>query len=133
MLIMAAAVSDFKVKEPLSHKQKADTWALELTRTEDILASLGKMKGKRFIIGFALETEDIENNAREKLVTKNCNLLVVNNPLEEGAAFGHDTNAVTIYNIEGRVLSTGLVGKREIAEIILQTAQKEKAFPKILV
>ncbi len=133
VLVMAAAVSDYKVRSPLSHKKKGDSWTIELTATEDILRSLGKMKGKRFIVGFALETEDIEKNAREKLSKKNCDLLVVNNPLEEGAAFEHDTNAVTIYNGKGKVLETGLKSKREIADLILGAAREEKAFQKILV
>jgi len=134
VLVMAAAVSDYKVKSPLSHKKKRDdSWALELTATEDILQSLGKMKGKRFIVGFALETDDIEKNALEKLARKNCDLLVVNNPLEEGAAFEHDTNAVTIYNGKGKVAETGLKSKREIADLILAAAREEKAFQRILV
>lgn len=133
VLVMAAAVSDYKVRSPLSHKKKGDSWTIELTATEDILRSLGEMKGKRFIVGFALETEDIEKNAREKLSRKNCDLLVVNNPLEEGAAFEHDTNAVTIYNGKGKVLETGLKSKRGIADLILGAAREEKAFQKILV
>ena len=133
VLIMAAAVSDFAPSEPLEHKKKTGSWSLELKRTEDILETLGKMKGKRFVIGFALETEDLDNNAGRKLAKKHCDLLVANNPLEEGAAFEHDTNAVTIYNAKGKVLSTGLKSKREIAEILLTTAREEKSFQKILV
>jgi phosphopantothenoylcysteine decarboxylase/phosphopantothenate--cysteine ligase len=133
VLIMAAAVSDYSLGSPLAQKTKGDTWTVELTRTEDILESLGKMKGKRFIVGFALETENIEANSRKKLAKKKCDLIVVNNPLEEGAAFEHETNAVTIYNTEGKVLSTGLKSKHEIADIILQTARKEKTFQRILV
>ena len=134
VLVMAAAVSDYKVASPLSHKKKkGDSWTIELMATEDNLQSLGKMKGKRFIVGFALETEDVEQNAKEKLSRKNCDLLVVNNPLEDGAAFEHDTNAVTIYNGKGKVAETGLKSKREIADLILAAAREEKAFQKILV
>jgi len=134
VLVMAAAVSDYKIASPLSHKKKkGSSWTIELTATEDILQSIGKMKGKRFIVGFALETEDIEQRAKEKLSRKNCDLLVVNNPLEEGAAFEHDTNAVTIYNGKGKVAETGLKSKREIADLILAAAREEKAFQKILV
>ena len=81
----------------------------------------------------ALETEDVESNAQKKLARKNCDLLVLNNPLEDGAAFEHDTNAVTIYNPSGKVLSTGLKSKREIADTLLETARAEKSFQKILV
>lgn len=133
ILIMAAAVSDYAPKRALDKKQKDDAWTIALEKTEDILATLGKMKGKRFIIGFALETDDAEANAKKKLAKKNCDLLVLNNPLEDGAAFEHDTNAVTIYNTAGKVLSTGLKSKREIADILLEAACKEESFQKILV
>ncbi|NIM19251.1 MAG: bifunctional phosphopantothenoylcysteine decarboxylase/phosphopantothenate--cysteine ligase CoaBC [Candidatus Latescibacteria bacterium] len=133
VLVMAAAVSDYRPRAPLSQKQKGDGWTIELTRTEDILASLGKMKGKRLVIGFALETDDVEKNAIEKLRKKNCDLLVVNNPLEEGAGFEVDTNEVTIYGHSGEVISTGVRSKREIAEAILHAAHDTDAFQKILV
>jgi phosphopantothenoylcysteine decarboxylase/phosphopantothenate--cysteine ligase len=132
ILIMAAAVSDFRPKEPLPKKWKGDSWSVTLTRTEDILASIGRMKGKRLIVGFALETDNVEANAREKLRKKNCDLLVVNNPLEEGAGFEHDTNAVTIYGPAGVLLSTGILPKREIAEAILHALYETEAFQKIL-
>lgn len=133
ILLMAAAVSDYKARTPLKGKKKGDTWSLDLVATEDILESLGKMKGKRFVVGFALETENIATNAKKKLSRKNCDLLVVNNPLEDGAAFGHETNSVTIFNAKGKVLETGLKSKREIADLILHTAQEEKSFQKILI
>ena len=133
VLVMAAAVCDFRVKKAASQKKKADTWTLELERTEDILQAMGKMKGKRFIIGFAVETEDVEANAKAKLTKKNCDLLVVNNPHEEEAAFEHDTNAVVIYNPHGKVLSSGVKSKREIADLVFEAAGKQEAFQKILV
>jgi len=132
VLVMAAAVSDFRPASPLEQKQKDASWTLKLTRTEDILESLGGIKGDRFIIGFAVETENLDRNAQRKLAEKNCDLIVANNPLEEGAAFEHETNAVTIYNSGGKVLSTGLKSKHEVADIILETASKEKTFQKIL-
>jgi phosphopantothenoylcysteine decarboxylase/phosphopantothenate--cysteine ligase len=131
VLIMAAAVSDFAPASLPGQKQKGEVWTIELTRTEDILASLGKIKGKRFVIGFALETENLEANSLKKLIKKSCNMIVVNNPLEDGAAFEHETNSVTIYNAAGKVLSTGLRSKHEIADIILQTAREEDAFQQI--
>jgi phosphopantothenoylcysteine decarboxylase/phosphopantothenate--cysteine ligase len=133
VLIMAAAVSDFKPVAPMPHKKKGDEWTVELTATEDILESLAKMKGKRFIVGFAIETRDVEANAIGKLKRKNCDLLVVNNPLEEGAAFEHDTNSVTIYRATGSKVESGLRSKREVAELILDTAHDDDAFKKILV
>lgn len=130
VLIMAAAVSDFRPISPLERKQKSSAWTLELARTEDILESLGRAKGGRFIIGFAVETEDAGKNAGKKLLKKSCDLIVVNNPLERGAAFEHETNAVTIYDAGGEVLSTGLKSKREIADIIIETARSRKNFGK---
>jgi len=131
VLVMAAAVADFKPAEAERTKRKSETWTLELVRTEDILASLAGDKGNRFIIGFALETDALEDHARNKLVEKGCDLIVANNPLEKGAGFGCDTNAVTVFNGEGKVLSSGVKPKREIAEIILRAALAEDAFKKL--
>ena len=133
VVVMAAAVSDYKLAKPLEHKKKSDGWTLELTETEDILAALGKMKGNRYIVGFALETQDIEKNVTSKLQKKNCDLLVVNNPHEEGAAFDHDTNSVTIFSPSGKLLSTGLKTKREVADAIFDAVRDDASFQKIFV
>lgn len=133
VLVMTAAVSDFKPTSVLPKKKKGDSWTLDLTGTEDILEALGKMKGKRFIIGFAIETDNIEANVAAKLARKNCDLMVVNNPLQEGAGFEHDTNAVAVYNGRVKLVETGLKSKREIADIILTAARQEKAFHRIVV
>lgn len=132
LLIMAAAVSDYRPVSRLERKNKGDKWTVELERTEDILESLGRIKGKRFVIGFAVDTENVEENAARKRDEKHCDLMVVNNPLEPGAGFEHDTNAVTIYNREGKLLQTGLRSKHEIADMILETACKEKSFQNLL-
>ena len=133
VLVMTAAVSDFAPRKVLKQKQKDASWSIELKRTEDILQALGKMKGKRYIIGFAVETENVKKNALSKLSRKNCDLLVVNNPAEKGAGFEHDTNAVTIYTDGGHSQSSGLKSKREVADLILQVASNEPAFRAILV
>jgi phosphopantothenoylcysteine decarboxylase/phosphopantothenate--cysteine ligase len=126
-------VSDFRPGKPLAQKKKtSDRWTLELERTEDILAGLGAMKGDRMIVGFALETENVETNAMDKLKRKRCDLIVVNNPLTEGAAFAHDTNVVTIFNPSGQLYESDTPeSKREIAHRILALAAAEKAFEKI--
>lgn len=131
VLVMAAAVSDYRPVSRLEQKNKGDVWTLELEKTEDILESLGRAKGKRFIIGFAVDTENVEANALRKRDEKRCDLMVVNNPLEPGAGFEHETNAVTIYNREGELLRTGLRSKHEIADVILETARREEAFREI--
>jgi phosphopantothenoylcysteine decarboxylase / phosphopantothenate---cysteine ligase len=118
VLVMVAAVSDFRPAAPLAQKKKSsDTWTLELVKTEDILAALGAEKGKRVIVGFALETDDEEQNARAKLAKKQCDLVVLNRP---ESAFGHDTNVVTVYDASGVVYtSPGAESKRELARRIL--------------
>jgi phosphopantothenoylcysteine decarboxylase/phosphopantothenate--cysteine ligase len=120
VLVMAAAVSDFRPARRLDSKVKGDSLGLELTRTEDIVASLGARKGRRVIVGFALETDDVESNALEKMRKKNCDVMVLNDPRDEGAAFGHDTNVVTIFGAEGKVYSSGgPEPKRAIARRIM--------------
>ncbi|MCZ6766363.1 MAG: bifunctional phosphopantothenoylcysteine decarboxylase/phosphopantothenate--cysteine ligase CoaBC, partial [bacterium] len=131
VLVMAAAVSDYVAAVRETHKKKDDTWTVELTKGEDILQALGRMKGKRYMIGFALETEDVEANAKKKLEKKNCDLMVVNNLGEEGAAFEHDTNIVTIYSPSGKILTTKLQTKREIADIIFDVASRQETFQNI--
>ena len=130
VLVMAAAVSDFKPSAPLTEKKKTtDKWSLDLERTEDILAGLGKIKGNRMIIGFALETQNIEANALDKLARKNCDLIVVNNPHTDGAAFSHLTNVVQIYNAQGKLYeSAEPESKRTLARRILTLAANEAAF-----
>ena len=118
VLFMVAAVSDFRPVTRLSEKKKSgEGWTLELAKTEDILASLGADKGKRVVVGFALETEDEEQNARAKLAKKHCDFVVLNKPAD---AFGLDTNVVAVYNAQGRIYqSSGPEGKREIARRLM--------------
>ena len=118
VLVMTAAVSDFRPAAPLAQKKKSSgTWSLELVKTEDILASLGAKKGGRVIVGFALETEDEEANARTKLAKKQCDLMVLNRP---EVSFGRDTNVVAIYDATGEVYrSAAPESKREIARRLL--------------
>jgi phosphopantothenoylcysteine decarboxylase/phosphopantothenate--cysteine ligase len=118
VLFMVAAVSDFRPATQLSEKKKSgEGWTLELAKTDDILASLGADKGKRVVVGFALETEDEEQNARAKLAKQHCDLVVLNKPAD---AFGLDTNVVSVYDAKGRVYqSSGPEGKREIARKLI--------------
>lgn len=121
ILISAAAVADFKPKRISKDKIKKDRTdlLLELTRTVDILGSLAKKKGKRIHVGFALETTNTEKNARQKLKEKNLDLIVLNNPLEEGAGFYWDTNKVTLIFPDGRTEPLPMRSKFEIALIVL--------------
>ena len=118
---MAAAVADFRPAAPAKNKlKKGHVDRITLQSNPDILAWLGKRKGKTFLCGFALETDDAEKHAQEKLAQKNCDLLVLNNPREKGAGFGHDTNRVTLFSA-GKKEAEKLprLDKQEVAEILL--------------
>ena len=118
-LFMVAAVSDFKPASTLPQKKKSgEGWTLELSKTDDILASLGADKGKRTVVGFALETEDEEQNARTKLAKKHCDFVVLNKPTD---AFGLDTNVVAVYDAKGVVYqSKAPENKRDVARKLLE-------------
>lgn len=121
IMIKAAAVSDYRPKQSAQTKIKktGDTMTLELIKTKDILETLGKSKQKQFLIGFAAETNNTEAYARDKLVRKNCDLIVANNIAAAGAGFGSDTNIVSIYDVNGVVLELPLLSKDEVAHRLL--------------
>jgi phosphopantothenoylcysteine decarboxylase/phosphopantothenate--cysteine ligase len=120
IVIMAAAVSDFRFKDVRPRKAgKAEIGpALSVERTADILALLGRKKRKgQLLVGFAAETHDIQIHARKKLAAKNADLMVAN-AVGEGTGFGTDDNAVRIVTPSGPVQETGLLSKRELSRII---------------
>jgi len=121
IIIMAAAVADFKPEIYFEHKIKKMNLAstIKLVKTKDILKEIGKKKGKKILVGFAVETENELENAKRKLVEKNLDLIVLNNPLEQGAAFGNDTNVVTFIDAKGNSEKFPLMSKREVAVKIL--------------
>ena len=92
---------------------------LELRSTPDIVASIRKEYPKKVIVGFALETEDEEKGGLEKLRKKGLDLVVVNNPLRQGSAFGSDQNEVILIDRSGDTEHLGLKPKREVARAIL--------------
>jgi phosphopantothenoylcysteine decarboxylase/phosphopantothenate--cysteine ligase len=100
VIIMTAAVADFKpVNVPKNKIKKEDKYFnmnIGLEKTTDILKYLGKIKKNIFLIGFALETDNGTENAKKKLKEKNLDLIVLNNPKDEGAGFGTDTNVITL-------------------------------------
>jgi len=124
ILLMSAAVSDYQAKQISSEKIKKNSSeiALQLKKSPDILASLGKKKSNCVHIGFALETEDVIANATKKLNKKNLDLVVLNNPLEPGAAFGGDTNIVSLISKDKQVETLPKLPKTRVAEIILDKA-----------
>jgi phosphopantothenoylcysteine decarboxylase/phosphopantothenate--cysteine ligase len=100
---MAAAVADYKVGKPSAHKLKrgelGPKTSLELVANPDLLAGLGKKRGKAkkpLLVGFAAETQDVVANAQKKLFAKKCDLVVANDVSEPGAGFAVDTNRVTL-------------------------------------
>jgi phosphopantothenoylcysteine decarboxylase/phosphopantothenate--cysteine ligase len=130
VLIMAAAPADFRpAKEAQQKIKKLRGKAapnIELEETEDILKStISKRKKKSLIVGFALETTDGIRNAREKLKTKDLDLVVLNDATEPGAGFGVDTNRVTVIGRNGKEDKLDLMSKTDLAEILLDRVEAE--------
>lgn len=120
--ILAAAVADYKPENiaPDKIKKQGETLSLTLTKTKDILATLGKTKKKgQTLVGFALETNNEKANALKKLKEKNADMIVLNSLKDEGAGFGHDTNKVTLIKANGKSVSLPLLSKKETAEEIV--------------
>lgn len=122
--IMAAAVADYApvaiAKEKI--KKKEDKLVLELTKTKDILKSLGeKKKEGQVLVGFALETNDEEQNAADKLQKKNADMIILNSLNDPGAGFGYDTNKITIFEKGGQQFSFDTKSKNEVAKDIVDT------------
>ena len=119
--ILSAAVADYRPKEVADKKiKKTDsTLTLELEKTKDILASLGEQKKAQVLVGFALETNNELENAKEKLRKKNLDLIVLNSLQDKGAGFGGTTNKVTIISKNGNMNEYKLKSKTEVAQDIL--------------
>jgi phosphopantothenoylcysteine decarboxylase/phosphopantothenate--cysteine ligase len=118
IVVMAAAVSDYRpaAASPGKVKKTEGGLRLELVRTPDILSALGSAKGRRLLVGFAAETEQLRENARKKLTLKNLDLIVANDVSREGAGFGAETNAAVLIDAAGGEVDVPLVSKRELAE-----------------
>ncbi|MBI5968739.1 MAG: bifunctional phosphopantothenoylcysteine decarboxylase/phosphopantothenate--cysteine ligase CoaBC [Deltaproteobacteria bacterium] len=121
ILLMAAAVSDYRPKKtaPEKMKKSKSETLLELERNADILAEAGQHKGQRIIVGFAAETENLLQNARQKLKEKNLDLIVANDITLPGAGFEVDTNIVKLLDPSGKVEELPLMTKEELADRIL--------------
>ncbi len=122
ILIMTAAVSDFRPKVCFSEKQKKGDAALtvEFERTVDILKTMGTRKQKQVIVGFAAETNDVEAYAEKKLMAKNLDWIVANRVGEAGEGFASDTNFVTLIGRNGEHSSIGPDTKTQIAKDLIQ-------------
>ena len=120
VLICAAAPADFVPAEASSEKiKKSDSLTLKLDKAVDILAEVGKRKGRTVLVGFAAETSDLEKNAAEKLVSKNLDLIVANDVSQGNEVFGSDTNEVTLISRTGDKIRWPRMSKREVANGIL--------------
>ncbi len=121
VLVMAAAVADFRPTRPAARKLKKNErgMKLELEAIADELPRLGAKKGSRILVGFAAETEDLEEHARAKLKRKKLDLIVANDVTQEGAGFGVDTNIVTLLGADGRSQSYPKLSKDEVGELIV--------------
>jgi len=121
IIIKAAAVADYHVANPPAHKVKktAARLSLELEPTSDILAEIGKKKGDRILIGFAAETENLVAEARRKLESKNCDMVVANLVSRQDTGFDSDQNEVVLVTRSGEAIPVARAPKREIARRIL--------------
>lgn len=120
--VMSAAVADYTPREiaPEKIKKSDDTFTVELTKTKDILKSLGLEKRKgQVLVGFALETTNEKEYALGKLSSKNADMIVLNSLNDEGAGFGHDTNKITIFEKSGREIPYERKPKQQVAHDIV--------------
>lgn len=125
-IIMAAAVSDYRPENIAEHKIKKSDDTIEITfvKNPDILAYLGQCKTKKQIIcGFAMETQDLDKNAKEKLEKKNCDMLIANNLFVSGAGFQTDTNIVSLLTKDS-IEHLPKLSKEELGQKILETMMK---------
>ena len=121
ILIMAAAVADYRPKEFVNHKikKKEGDNSLELARTTDILGTLGDRKRTdQFLCGFSMETEDLLENSMQKLQKKNLDMIAANNLRTQGAGFGTETNVVTLIRLD-EVIELPIMSKTDVAHRIL--------------
>ena len=127
VIVMAAAVGDYTpvTVSDQKIKKKEGHLTIELKRTTDILAELGKKKrADQMLVGFALETENLVENATRKLTSKNADWIILNSPNEEGAGFGTSTNKVTMIHKDGTRIPIPLMPKKEVARSIFDQIGK---------
>jgi phosphopantothenoylcysteine decarboxylase / phosphopantothenate---cysteine ligase len=129
VVIKAAAVADYRpaVRQATKIKKEAGPLTVHLERNPDIIAAIGKKKGHRIIVGFAMESDRLVENAREKLVKKGMDFIVANDLTEAGAGFGTDTNIIRILDREGGDETFPLMDKLEVAGVILDRVKKVRS------
>jgi len=126
IIVMAAAVADFRPADPAGHKIKKTDGAvpeIKLEKTHDFLVDLGEKKPDgQVLIGFAAETDDLIDNAMGKLARKKLDLIVANDVSKPGVGFEHDTNEVVVLGADGTRIDIPLTDKRNVARRVLDTA-----------
>ncbi|NDR76589.1 bifunctional phosphopantothenoylcysteine decarboxylase/phosphopantothenate--cysteine ligase CoaBC [Lactobacillus sanfranciscensis] len=130
VLIMAAAVSDFKpvhvAKQKIKKSDDSNELVLHLQKTDDILKLVAdQKKANQVIIGFAAETNDVKRNAKLKLEKKHLDLIVLNDVSNQKIGFGSDDNQVTIMNKNGILKQTGIESKEKIAKTIINVIKQQ--------
>ena len=125
VLIMTAAVSDFKPAKRLKQKEHkiAEKAVLELVRTKDILKGVAKEKGKRFVVGFAAETNDILASAKRKMFVKGLDMIVANDVSRSDAGFASEKLRAVFLFPDGKEERCGLVGKTTVAKKLIEAAE----------
>lgn len=133
VVIMAAAVADYRPRNNYRHKLKKGgvKISLQLVRNPDILEELGRNKGDTILVGFSAETENIIDNARKKLKSKNLDLIIANDISAPGSGFSGDTNRVAIIDRRGRVEELPLMSKDDLANRIIMRTMDYSKIPKI--
>jgi phosphopantothenoylcysteine decarboxylase/phosphopantothenate--cysteine ligase len=126
VVIKAAAVADYRpaVCEPEKIKKREGHLTIRLERNPDIISEIAHRKGDRILVGFAMESEHLIENARSKLIEKGMDFIVANDVTEPGAGFRGDTNVVRILDREGGVEAFPLMDKRDVAGVILDRVKK---------
>jgi phosphopantothenoylcysteine decarboxylase/phosphopantothenate--cysteine ligase len=126
VLLMAAAVADYRPRTRSASKLKrqAGGMQMELEPTPDLLATLAPLKGERFFVGFALETDDLQQEAQRKLRDKGCDWIIANR-VSPDTGPDVDTNQVTIFGTQGVIIETSVLPKSAIASSILDALEKE--------
>jgi phosphopantothenoylcysteine decarboxylase/phosphopantothenate--cysteine ligase len=130
VIIKAAAVSDYRPKQfiPYKVKKTEDVQTVVLVRNPDILAELGQRKGKRVLVGFAAETEDLLVNAQKKVQAKHLDLIVANDVSHAGSGFRSDENKVLILHDNGQIEDLPLMSKQQLAhEILARVVERLRA------
>ena len=130
IVIMAAAISDYTPKsysdKKIKKKSGSKDFSIDFKKTNDILFNLGKLKKNQLLIGFALENDNEIENAKKKLKEKKLDIIILNSLNDEGAAFGHDTNKVTIIDDNLKVNHYDLKPKRFVANDIFEYILRNK-------